>query len=191
MNNIPKFAVIFFLLFAFILCGCNTPKDNKDNTKTATNKTSTKNKIQYYTNNTVGYKIPLTSSWKVGEAPNTDIVLINKDGTFTPEPSVNIVTVKTTPYELWDKKAQKTLKDEIDKNLVTASEKQISIAGQHAYNIVYGLENKAVSIIVNQTYLFYNGYFMVITCSSRESEYNRFEEIFDDFIKKIEFTEVK
>ena len=83
------------------------------------------------------------------------------------------------------------MKDEIDKNLVTASEKEITIAGQHAYNIVYGLENKAVSKIVNQTYLFYNGYFMVITCSSRESEYNRFEEIFDDFIKKIEFTKAK
>ena len=188
MNNIPKFAVIFFIFIAFVLCGCNTPKDN---TKTTTPKTSKKNKVQYYTNSTVGYKIPLTSSWKVGEAPNTDIVLINKDGTFTPEPSVNIVTVKENQYELWDKKAQKRLKEQIDKNLVTASEKEMTLAGQHAYNIVYGLENKAVSKIVNQTYLFYNGYFMVITCSSRESEYNRFEEIFDDFIKKIEFTEAK
>ena len=191
MNNISKFTVIFFISLAFILCGCNnTPTNNKTN-KTTVNKTSKKDKIQYYKNSTVGYKIPITSSWKLGEAPNTDIVLINKNGTFIPEPSVNIVTVKENKFELWDKKTQQKLKDEIDKNLVTASEKELTIAGQHAYNIVYGLENKAVSVIINQTYLYYNGYFMVITCSSRESEYNRFEEIFDDFIKKIEFTEPK
>ena len=191
MNNISKFTVIFFISLAFILCGCNNTTTNNKNNKTTVNKTSKKDKIQYYKNSTVGYKIPITSSWKLGEAPNTDIVLINKNGTFIPEPSVNIVTVKENKFELWDKKTQQKLKDEIDKNLVTASEKELTIAGQHAYNIVYGLENKAVSVIINQTYLYYNGYFMVITCSSRESEYNRFEEIFDDFIKKIEFTEPK
>ncbi len=189
MNNISKFTVIFFLFFVFILYGCNTPENTKKNT--TVNNTSKKDKVQYYKNSTVGYKVPITSSWKLGEAPNTDIVLINKNGTFTPEPSVNIITVKENKFELWDKNTQKKLKEQIDKNLVTASEKEITLAGQHAYNIVYGLENKAVSKIVNQTYLFYNGYFMVITCSSRESEYNRFEEIFDDFIKKIEFTEAK
>ncbi len=193
MSNISKLSVILLVFFSFILCGCNSPeKNNNDNKNTTTNKVSKKEKKQYYyTNSTVGYKIPITSSWKIEEVPNTDIFLVNKDGTFTPEPSVNVVTVKANKYELWDKKAQKKLKDEIDKNLVTASEKEVTLAGQHAYNIVYGLENKAVSIIVNQTYLFYNGYFMVITCSSRESEYNRFEEIFNDFIEKIDFTEAK
>ena len=184
-----RFAVVFFIFLAFILCGCNTPKNDDDGSKTKTSVTSKKkkDKVEYYINSTVGYKIPITKSWKIENVPNTDIFLVNKDGTFTPEPSVNIVTVKDNKYELWDKKSQKKLKDEIDKNLVFASEKELTLANQHAYNIVYGLENKAVSIIVNQTYLFYNGYFMVITCSSRESEYNRFEEIFNYFIKKIEF----
>ena len=165
MSNISKLSVILLVFFSFILCGCNSPeKNNNDNKNTTTNKVSKKEKKQYYyTNSTVGYKIPITSSWKIEEVPNTDIFLVNKDGTFTPEPSVNVVTVKANKYELWDKKAQKKLKDEIDKNLVTASEKEVTLAG----------------------------YFMVITCSSRESEYNRFEEIFNDFIEKIDFTEAK
>lgn len=147
--------------------------------------------VQYYKNETVGYQIPLSKSWEVRECPGADIMMICKTGTFTPEPVMNVITIKTKEYDVWDKKAQKSIKNQINKNMVPASEEDITINGKHAYRLVYGLENESVSIIIDQTTFFHNGYQFIITCRARETEYGRFSNIFADYIKSFIFNETK
>ncbi len=180
MKSIAFASFIFFL--SFIVFGCTSFPE-----KSSPKSEEPARKQDYYINYTVGYKVPVDKSWKLVDNPETDIMMINLDGTFTPPPSINIVTLKSSEYDLWDKTIQKRLKDEIDKELVTASEENLTLHDHKAYKIVYGLENDAVSKIVTQIYLFHNGYFMVITCASRELEFNRFDMIFTNLINKIEF----
>ena len=178
----PKLLSLFLL--TFMLFGCTTKQTPEPQKST----TPSKPKMSYYSNETVGYKLQYNKDWKVAPpSTNTDIIIISNDGSFSPDPCLSINSVKIDKYDLWDKSNQTKISKEIAPNLKPAEEHNITLAGDHAYNLVYGLERDGISIIFNQTYLFHNGYFIVITCSSREEEYNRFNTIFNQLIKSIDF----
>ena len=176
------YKMLLLLLAVCFLFGCSNKAANEVQTQPPPTP-----KISYYVNETVRYKVPISKDWTIKSSPNADLFVVRNDGTFTPEPSVNIVTVKADTYDLWDKKSQAKLKAQLDKRLKSASEANVTIGGQRGFNLVYGMEKDGVSVIFNQTYVFHNGYFIVITASSREEEYNRFESIFKDFVKSVEF----
>ena len=179
--------IMLFAAFLFIAAGCF--KDEKRPPEPpAPSKTP---EIQYYVNETVGYKVPVSRTWKIEPALGIDLNMISKDGTFTPEPSINVITVKQKEYDVWDKKVQETMKREISSNLVPAAEENLTIKGRHAYKLVYGLENDSLSKMISQTNLFVNGYLMVITCSAREAEFARFDNIFTELINGFEFMPAK
>lgn len=178
---------VLCVLASFVMAAGCFDKKNNDAPKAEPEKKS--EEVQYYTNMTVGYRIPMSKSWEVRECPGADIMMICKTGTFTPEPVMNVITVKTKEYDVWDKKAQKAIKDQINPNMVPASEENITVSGKHAYRLVYGLENESVSIIINQTAFFHNGFQFIITCRARETEYDRFSKIFADYIDEFIFME--
>ncbi len=176
---------ILGLLFVFFLSAC-TPQDGKIDSENTVKKPASP-AMEYYTNKTVGYSVPLIKDWKVNTKADADLFLETSEGSFIPPPYVNYVSVADKPYDLWDAGALKQLKSKIDPNLKTAEEKKLTLGGKKAYNLVYGIEKDGVSVIVNQTYLFHNNYFLVITCSAREEEYNRFAPVFTEFINKTKF----
>ena len=178
----PKLLIL--LLMLSLLFGCTTNEPAKPQSSAS----PSKQKLSYYENETVGYKLPYNKDWKTApRSGNIDIMLVSKDGSFSPDPCVNITSVKTEQYDLWDKANQTKIRKEIDPKLKPAEEHNITLAGSPAYNLVYGLEKDGISVIFSQTYLFHNGYFIVITCSAREEEYNRFESVFEKLIKSIDF----
>ena len=175
-----RFTVLLFILF--LMVGC-TVKD-----KPVPQKTSSPPKISYYENETVRYKVPITKDWTLKPPKeNADMFIVSNDGSLSPDPSINIQSVETEKYDLWDKKSQAKIIAEIDPKLKPAEQNNKTINGERAYNLIYGFEKDGRSVIIDQTYLFHNGYFIVITCSCREEEYNRFKEVFGKLINSIDF----
>lgn len=176
--------LLIILIPILMLFGCTEKSPTKPQTQTA----SPQQKVSYYENETVGYKMPYNKDWKTMPLTgDTDIMIVSKDGSFSPDPCINISSIQTEKYDLWDKDNQAKIRKEIDPKLKPAEENNVTLAGGPAYNLVYGLEKNGISIILSQTYLFHNGYFVVITCSAREEEYNRFDPIFEKVIKSIDF----
>ncbi len=175
-----KFVAVIAILF--FMCGCAKKETDKNPPPKPADK-----KVSYYTNETVGYKVPISKNWVVRPADQADLLMVSTDGSFSPDPSMNIQSVKQQSYDLWDKKNQSKIKSEIGTKMKPASEANITFADHKGYNLVYGLEKDGVSMIVDQTYIFHKDYFVVITCGCREEEYNRFKDVFAKLLKDIIF----
>lgn len=176
--------ILFLLTVSFLFTGCTGGKTS--GTQTPAPIQSAQTKKDYYVNKTVGYRVEVPKGWLTEPLRDADLLMKNTEGSFTPEPSINIVSQKVAPFSLTDKKNQQMLKDEINPGLKTAEESTLKIGEEDAYRFVYGLEQSAISLIITQTSFFHRGYLIVITCGCREDEYLRFKKPMERIIDNIE-----
>ena len=98
------FAVIFIAMAVFMV-GCTKPAE-----KNKVEKKQSSKQVSFYVNETAGFKVPISKSWIVRPVDNADLLMTSTDGSFSPDPSVNIQSVKQSVFDLWDKKNQAKLK---------------------------------------------------------------------------------
>lgn len=173
------FATLLICIIALTACNKTVPKVAESPSPTPS--------IKYFDSESAKYKVPIMKDWEVLSPPQSDVMLRYTEGTYEPLPSISFQSIKMEEFDVWAAEGQKKIQKEIAKNLKTAESKNIKIQNIKAYNLVYGIENKYNSIIIDQRYLFHNGYLIVITIGAREEEYNRFHDIAQSVLDKVAF----
>lgn len=186
MTNQVKF-ISMILALVIIITGCGERKEVKKPAVTP----SPSRTLQVYENKEVGYKLTIPSGWeKVVSSFDGDVMVEYKKAEFEPLPSFNIISTKIKPYDLYNKENQKEIKNEIDKNLKCAEEKNIKISGKPAYLLVYGVEKDKVSVIISQIYVFHKEYLMVLTCGCVEDRFPSIEPKFSEILQAVKFESI-
>lgn len=174
--------VILCVLMAFY-GGCGQkprPRESKSPSPSPSLKAAT------YENKEIGYRITIPDGWKTPKGVHVGELYVEfGNATFEPKPSFNIVSTKVKKFDLAEPAKQKEIKDEIEKNLKTATERSQTIAGETAYQIIYGMEQGDTTLLIYQTYLFHKEHLIVLTGGCKEDKYPLFAADYDKFIKSL------
>lgn len=181
-HSTPLFtAVLAIMLFLFV-AGCGK-KPAGPSKSPSPSPSPTQN---VYENKEIGYSVSIPGGWKIPEGVTVGELYIEYGAApFDPKPSFNVVSTKVEKFDVTDSARQKEIKDEIDKELKPASERNTMIAGQPTYQIVYGYEKDKESIMVLQTYLFNKDHLIVLTGGCREEEFNNYLKEFNTILSSL------
>ncbi len=188
MKEFKIFGAVLSFVLLIAISGCGKDKPGASSAS-PTPSPSASAQAQKYVNDEVGYTVTrIPDGWvtPVGSGFAEFFVEFYK-ATFEPKPTFNIVSTKVTAFDVHDPESQKEIKDEIDKDLKTAKEENILIDGKPAYQIIYGVEGKGVTLMVKQTYFFYKNHLIVTTGGCREEKFGIFAPDFDSMLSSMTF----
>lgn len=175
---------VFALICLFASAGCG----KKEGASPAKSPSPSKSPQQNtYVNEEIGYSITIPPGWKTPDnAPAGELLMQKQDADFEPKPTFNIFSAKVEKYDLQDPQKQKEIRKELSPDLNVASERNTTVAGQPAYQLIYGVEKDNQSIMICQTYLFNKDYLMVLTGGCKEDKFTATLPEFEKFLSSLE-----
>ncbi|GEM_PF-2522080 len=187
-HSVMKIALSLSMFFVLIIAGCNGCA--KKTTPSPAPVTSPKPAQNVFEDKEMGYKVVIPEGWKKPQSVDLGEFYVEYGkADFAPRPSFNIVSSRVSVYDVRDPKNQSEIKEEIDKDLKCADEKNITVAGKPAYQIEYGIEKEDISLMVKQTYFFNKDILIVCTGGCKEDKYPDWEEDFDKILNSITLTD--
>jgi len=175
--------VVLAMVLLLFAAGCGEKKPPEPTKSPSPTESPAQN---IYENKEIGYEITIPEGWKTPEGVSVGELYIECENvTFQPKPSFNVVSSKVEKFDVSDPARQKEIKNELEKDLHVASERNTKVAGQPAYQIAYGKEKDDESIMILQTFLFNKEYLIVLTGGCKEDQFNNYLRDFNTILSSL------